>query len=118
MATFTKSALSGSTSGKGIVVAATETAGTLIHTAVAGSTAGVYDEIWLYAQNIDTSNVALTIEFGGVAVPGDTIKVTVAYQAGLVPIVPGFPLQGGCEVRAFAGTANVIEIFGFVNKIA
>lgn len=117
MATITKSALSGSTSGRGIVIAATATEGTLIHTAVAGESAGVYDEIWLYAQNIHSANVVLTVEFGGTTAVGDTIKATIAFQAGLVPIVPGFPLQNGCVVRAFAGAANVIEVFGFVNKI-
>lgn len=118
MATFTKSILSGSLYGRGIVVSGSATPGTLIHTAIAGSAVGVYDEIWLYAMNVHTSNVVLSVEFGGSAVAGDIVKATIAYQAGLVPIIPGFPLQGGCEVRAFAGTANVIEIFGFVNKIA
>ena len=37
MATFTKTLLSGSTNGKAILVAATATPGTTIHTAVAGT---------------------------------------------------------------------------------
>jgi hypothetical protein len=59
-----KRLLSGSTDGKWIKVVATATAGTAIHTAVAGTTAGTYDEIWLRAQNNHTAAVNLTIEFG------------------------------------------------------
>jgi hypothetical protein len=63
MATFTKEKLSGSTDGRAIKVAATATAGTLIHEGSA--TATTYDEIWLYAINTSASAVKLTIEWGG-----------------------------------------------------
>jgi hypothetical protein len=33
-------------------------------------------------------------------------------------VVPGFILQNGLTVKAFAGTANVISIGGWVNRIA
>ena len=62
MATYSKELLSGSTNGKGILVAATATAGTLIHTAVSGSTD--LDEIWLYAVNSSDADVKLTLEWG------------------------------------------------------
>ena len=45
MATYSKQKLSDSTNGRNIKVAATATAGTAIHTAVAG--ASDLDEIWL-----------------------------------------------------------------------
>jgi len=51
-----KRKLSGSTDGKPIKVVATATAGTTIHTAVAGTTAGTFDEIWLYAYNGHSSS--------------------------------------------------------------
>ena len=52
MATFTKTILSGSTDGRAIKVAATATAGTLIHT---GSTnAATLHEVCLYVMNTDT----------------------------------------------------------------
>jgi hypothetical protein len=116
MATFTKRPLSGSTNGRGILVAATATAGTLIHTAVAGTTPE--DEIWLYAHNTSASAVKLTLEWGGVTSPNDLIEVTVPVDGtGLVLVVPGLILQNDINVRAFAGTANVINIFGYVNRI-
>ena len=116
MATYTKAILSGSTSGKGVLVAATATAGTLIHTAVAGATD--FDEIWIYAVNTSSSSVKLTIEYGGATAPDDNIEVTVLPEAGLVTVVAGLLLNGGLTVKAFAGTANVVTVHGFVNQIA
>ena len=112
-----KRKLSGSTDGRQIKVAATSTAGTTVHTAVAGTTAGTFDEIWLYAQNNHTAAVTLTIEFGGTSSPDDLIIVTLASKSGLVPILPGLILQNGAVVRAFAGTANVVCISGWVNSM-
>ena len=112
-----KRILSGSTDGKAIKITTTSTAGDTIHTAVAGTTPGTYDEIWLWAYNGHTESVILTIEFGGASVPDQNIKITIASKSGLIPIVPGFLLQNGMVVKAFAGTANVVTINGFVNSI-
>lgn len=116
MATAKKRLLSGCADGKAVKVVATATAGTAVHTAVAGQTAGTYDEVWLWAQNNHTANVVLTIEFGS-ADAEDNIIVTIPFKSGLVPVVPGLPLQNGMTVKAFAATANVISILGFVNTI-
>ena len=117
MATVVKRKLSSSTDGKAIKIAATATPGTAIHTAVAGTTAGTYDEIWLWAFNSHTANVVLTIEFGGADAPDQNIVVSIPYKSGLVPVVPGLILQNGATVKAFASVANVITLGGFVNAI-
>ncbi len=119
MATAKKRKLSGSTSGQPILVVQTATPGTAIHTPVAGTTAGTFDEIWLWAYNGHTADVVLTIEFGGVTVPNHTIVATIPYKSGLIPITPGLILQDSTNsyVKAFAATANVITISGFVNTI-
>jgi len=75
MATFTKTLLSGSTNGKAILVAATATPGTTIHTAVAGTSS--LDEIWLYAVNSSNSDVKLTIEWGETTAPNGNIELTI-----------------------------------------
>src|ERR1035437_7381534 len=106
--TAKKRKLSGSTDGMGIKVVATATLGTTIHTAVAGTTAGTFDEIWLYAYNGHTEAVTLTIEFGGATVPDQNITVTIPFKAGLVLVVPGFILQNTLVVTAFASVANVV----------
>ncbi len=115
MATFSKQLLSGSTNGKAIKVAATATAGTLIHTAVSGTSN--LDEIWVFAVNTSTSSVKLTVEWGEATAPDGNIEVTVLPEAGMVTVIPGFLLQNALTVRAFAGTTNVISVHGFVNRI-
>ena len=117
MATVVKRKLSASTDGMAVKVSATSTPGTLIHTAVSGTTNGTYDEVWLWAYNGHTANVVLTIEFGGPTVPDQNIVVTIPFKVGLVPVVPGLILQNGATVKAFAGTTNVITLSGFVNSM-
>lgn len=118
MATFSKQILSGSTDGKAIKVAATATAGTTIHTG--SSTATTLDEVWVYAVNTSASDVKLTIEWGGTSSPDDHIEYTVKAENGLYLIIPGLILKGNATplvVRAFAATANVITLSGYVNRI-
>lgn len=111
---ITKLKLSGSTDGRPIKVAATATAGTTIHTAHATN----LDEVWLWASNTDASSRKLTIELGGTTSPDDLIEVSLAPESGLVLIIPGLTLTGSVVVRAFAETANVLNIVGFVNRIS
>ena len=113
MAVFSKELLSGSTNGRLIKVAATATAGTTIHTAHATAE----DEIWLYAVNSDTTDRKLTIEFGGTSSPDDLIEQTITAESGLILVVPGLVVTGSVVVRAFAATANVVMIGGYVNRI-
>jgi hypothetical protein len=115
MATYSKQKLSSSTDGRGIKVVATATAGTAIHTAVAGSSD--WDEVYIYAVNAHTADVILTLEWGGVTDPDDLIEFTIPYKNGLYLVTPGLILQNGLGIAAFAATANVISIFGFVNRI-
>ena len=118
MATFTKNKLSGSTDGMAVKLTGTNTAGAVtVHTAVAGTTAGVFDEIWIYANNTSTSSVKLTIEWGTVTAADGNIEVTVLPEAGLVTVIAGLILQNARVVKAFAGTADVILLTGFVNSI-
>jgi hypothetical protein len=117
VATFTKVLLSGSTNGRGIKVVATATAGTLIHTAVSGTSS--LDEIWLYAHNTSASAVKLTLEWGGATAPDDHVEINVGAEGtGLILVSPGILLQNSLVLRAFAGTANVLNIFGYVNRIS
>src|SRR5688572_7822508 len=101
--------LSGSTDGRGILVAATATPGTTIHTAVAGATD--FDLVTLYAVNLDTVERTLTLEYGGTGT-GDTFPITLAAGRGPTLIVDGLPLHDGVVVRAFGSSANKIAIIG------
>lgn len=113
MAEFTEEFLSGGTGdGRPIAVAADSSPGTIIHTAHATA----MDESYIYANNIDTSAVLLTIEKGGTST-SDQIIFNIPAQSGLYILLPGTPLSGSLVIRAFAGTANKINIDGFVQRI-
>ena len=121
MATYSKISLQDGTlnNGRGIKVAATSIgSGTTIHTA--STTTTTYDEIWLYAQNTDTSNIKLTLGFGGTTDPDDLMELTITAESGLVLVVPGLVLKGAATalvLKAAAATANKITLYGYVNRI-
>lgn len=115
MPTYSKRLLSGSTNGKAIKVVQTGTAGTLLHTAVSGTSD--LDEVWIYFVNSSTSPVKVTVEWGEATAPDGNIEGTIAGESGLVLFIPGLLLQNGLEVRAFAGSANVVLAHGFANRI-
>lgn len=118
MATYSRVLLSGSTNGKPIPVAATATAGTTIHTAVAGTSS--FDEIYMWASNVTAAAATLTIEWGGVTDPGNhSVKaVSIPANSPPIPIMTGQVLNNGLVVGAFSGTASAINITGYVNRIA
>lgn len=113
---FKKRKLSASTSGRGIKVAASASPGTLIHTALSSVGANEWDEVFIRAVNTSGSAVKLTIEWGGTTNPDDQVEITIQPEAGLTEVIPGFVVQNGVEVRAFAATANVIVLHGYVNR--
>lgn len=120
MATYSKSILSGSTNGRAVLVNTTASNTCVVHT---GSTnTSVQHEVWLYAQNTDTTDRKLTIEFGGVTSPNDLIEQTVTAEGGLILVVPGLVLTGNAttapRITAFAATANVVTLHGYVNVIS
>lgn len=120
MATFTKVALSGSTQGKGIKISATASTGTTIH--ATGTSSSIIDEVWLYAYNSSTGPITLTIQFGGTTAVDNDIKIDIPATSGLTLVVPGLILTGtgaaANTVYAYAGTANVVTISGYVNRIS
>lgn len=112
---LSKLKLSGSTDGKGIKVTGTSTAATVtVHTAHATS----LDEITIYAYNDDASAVILTIEWGAATDPDNVIQMSIpGGSLGPVLVIPSWLLTNSLVVKAFAGTANVIVLYGSVNRI-
>ena len=111
MTAFSKILFSGSTNGELIPVTQTATAGDTIH--VTGATN--LDEIWIWANNTSAAAVTLTIEWAGTGVANNIVVTLPAYQSDL--IIPGLVLMGTKTVAVFASAANVVNIFGFVNRI-
>jgi len=120
MATFVKTLLSSSATGAPTTVVATASTGTTIHTT--GTSASIIDEVWLYANNTSTSPVLLTVQFGGTGAVQHAKPITLAPQSGDVLIVAGLPLTGTgaatSTVAAFAATASVVTVSGYVNRIS
>lgn len=105
--------LSGSTDGQPILIAATATAGTTVHTAVAAI--DQIDMVHLYALNGHTASVEITIEWGTTTATKNLV-VTIPADSGLTRITPegGLPAQNSNVVAVFAGTTNVVAIMGKV----
>ncbi len=118
MATYSRQLLSGSTNGKPVKIVATATAGTTVHTAVAG-TASI-DEVYLWLTNTHTAAVTVTVEFGGVTDPDCLIVKTLSIpnNSPAIPILTGQNLQNGLVIGVFASVANVVLATGYVNRIA
>jgi hypothetical protein len=113
--TVTRIPLSGSTNGRGVKVAATSSAGTTIHTAT--SSASDCDVITMYAYNSSASAVTLTLQWGGTTSVDDDIKLSIPSLSGLTLVVPDLVLRNSLIVKAYAGTADVVTIHGFANRV-
>ena len=113
---YKKRKLSASVDGRGVKVGASATPGTLIHEALSSIAANEFDEVCIQAVNTSASAVKLTIEWGGTTAPDDHIEVSIPAESGFTEVIPGLVLQNGAEVRAFAATANVLVLHGYVNR--
>ncbi len=117
MATYAPLIASGSTNGRVIPIAATATPGTLLHTAVSGTTS--WDEVYIWISNVTGSAATLTIEWGGVLDPGDHIVKGFSIPANSPPIlvVAGVRMNNGLVIRAFSGTGSALNAALNVNRI-
>lgn len=103
---------SGSTDGAPVKVAATATAGTLFHTAAASP---AIDEVYMWATNTDVVDRALTVELGGATAPDFNVKMTIP-AGDTVLVLAGQRITNAKTVKAFAAAANVINMFGNINR--
>lgn len=116
MATFTKNKLSWSTNWKSLKVTGTATWSSItVHTATSWTTN--WDEVYLYAENTNTTSVDLTIEFGWTTSPDDTILMTLPPKSWPVLVIPWLLLQNSLLVKAFASVANVVTVNGYIHNI-
>lgn len=119
MASFEKKKLSNSTDGRGILVAATSTPGTLLHTGSSDITEK--DEVFVYLTNTSVTAVKCTVEFGGVTTPNDLIEVTILPEDGLKLVIPGSLIIGNASpllVAVFAATGSVVVAHGWTHRIS
>lgn len=114
--TISRIPLSGSTHGRGVKVAATSSAGTTIHTATSSTTD--CDVVTIYAYNSSASAVNLTLQWGGTTSVDDDIKLSIPATSGLTLVAPDLVLRNSLVVKAYAGTADVITLHGYANRVA
>jgi hypothetical protein len=117
MADISKQKFTNSTLGRPILVTATTSPGTDIHTVTTDTSQ--FEEVWLYAFNSDTSNRGITVEFGSNSA-SDQISAEIPFRSGLYLIIPGIPLQGNATpptVKVYATAANVVSISGWINRL-
>jgi hypothetical protein len=113
---YKKRKLSASQEGRGIKIGATGSPGSLIHEALGKSGAEEWDEVHLYVVNSSPSVVTLTLEWGGTTSPDDLIEVNIGAGLGLVKVLEGLLLHNQRPLRAYASTANVLMIHGYVHR--
>jgi hypothetical protein len=119
MTIYARALLSGAgAGGVPIAVAATSIgSGTTIHTAVA-STSTQFDEVYLWANNIDTVDHLLTLAIGGSGAGNEVCnQVNIPANSPPIPILTGLSLQDSLAVTAAADVANKINITGHINTI-
>lgn len=114
---FTKTALSASSNGQSILITATESPGTQIHTATATNNSTTWDEIYIYAYNSATSSIPITIQFGGTQSVNNDTKQSINSQAGRQKIIDGRVLNNGLTVYAYAASASYLTVDGYVHQI-
>lgn len=115
--TVSRVLLSGSTDGKPVIVAATATPGTTIHTAASGSVS--FDEVYAWVSNVTASAATITVEWGSVTDPGGHLckAYSVPANSPPIPLITGQTLNNAAVVKAFSGTASALNITGHVNRI-
>jgi hypothetical protein len=107
--------LSASEKGRGILVAASSSPGTLLHQALDSTAANEWDALTLRVVNLSSSPVKLTLEWGGTDA-ADQVELTIPAESGFSQVVDRHLLQDGAQVRAFAATANVLVVHGYVQR--
>jgi hypothetical protein len=114
MSTISKQLLSGSTNGMPISLTTDSTSSAVtIHTAVSGTTD--IDEVWIWATNIHTGSITLTLEVG--TTDEDQHIRAVINPDETVLVCPGLAIQNAKVIKGFSTTANKCNVFGYVNRM-
>ena len=91
---------------------------------VAPSVDGQLDEMWVYAHNFGTSDVAVTFMMGLTSYPEtrladvhEGVEITIPFQSGRALVFDGTLISHSLSAAVYADTANVVSLDGFVNRI-
>lgn len=116
MSSLSKQFLSSSTNGRPIAVAGTSSASATTLHAVSSGTAFM-DVVSISACNVGTVDTTLTIELGSSG-GANEVKVLIPPQIGFITIVGGISFNNSQTIKAYAGSANIINVVGDINRIS
>lgn len=116
MATVTRRPLSASNDYRGVLIAATSTPGTTLHTAAAVAATVGADELYIWVNNFDTEGRLVTFEWGGVTSPTDLMTFYVPAKTNLL-CIGGQNITNSLVVRAFAAVTNLLVATGYCNRV-
>jgi hypothetical protein len=110
--------LSGDTHGIGILITGTTSAGAdIIHTALASTTEGEGDQVWLWADNPDVTAHVLKIWWGGTTAVTNEKTYVIPGLTSDVPLMRGRLIRNGLVVKASCDVANKVSVGGHANRI-
>lgn len=123
MSTYTLNKLSASTNGRTISISATSSPGTLVHTAVSGTTN--YDEVWLWIvkgrQSIDSAyqTFRITTQYGGTT-STENFNIRGLDQEPVL-VIPGLILNNSLAIRVYTdpnpGGGISLRAMGYIIEI-
>lgn len=121
MATWSRSGLSASTSGKPISITSTSSPGTLLH--LVSTATGTKDTIYLSIYNYATTPSIFSLEFGGTTSDA-TIVGTLPPQDAFYGLINGQTFVGATAtgadgapfIRLYATGAGRVSAFGYVDR--
>ena len=114
---FTKLMFSGGTNnGKNIAIGSNPTG---IHRT--NGVTGMMDEVWLWATNVATSSVQLTVTFGKTGITNQ-VSMSIEPTIGSILVIPGWCLAntaatGALDISASSNISGALNINGFVNRM-
>lgn len=121
MAVYSKQILSGSTNGMPIpVTGVLPSTGNTVHTALADNTAGIVDEVWLwaYVRATVTADRKLRLVIGQPStVPKSRMEVLIPGGGGMVNVIPGLPFNNAKVIKAYVTLADEVNVIGYVNRV-
>lgn len=103
--------LSGTTNGAPLAVGSGLTT---IHTCVAQNLDGVYDQMFVFAANVDSVPHQLSVTLAGVDV---MIAYPILANSSLILVVPGLIGNNGIILKMLADSANDIYVSGYVFNV-
>tara|TARA_R110000824_G_scaffold90068_2_gene220370 strand:+ start:2178 stop:2657 length:480 start_codon:yes stop_codon:yes gene_type:complete len=74
-----------------------------------------FDEVYLWATNVNASDRVLTCSLGDVSMATNTFVLTISGQEGLALVYPGVPHQN-IKVFAKASANSSVNLFGYVMR--